>query len=206
MHYNESPTKPWWYPRHPGVTILDSIGCLTTIYWLHKSNHWTTDGYLLTLLALYIVSGLYHHVIDRVWLRKLDHAMIFYIIAITALPYWGHILPFTWYDGGPLLIIVICVLGSIIKLLSFLPRHISGLAYILAAAPMVSYFIVYRDYIPQPQQSMWLFGIVLYALQLSAYTFGKPDLYPEKFGYREVQHIVLLCATNLHSWIAISLA
>ncbi len=205
MYYNESLTKSWWYPRHPGVVILDIIGALSAIYWLTESQHWTTDVYLMTLLLLYGVSGLYHHLVDRFWLRKLDHVMIFYIIAITGLPYWGHIIPWNWYPGGLLLIFIVSLLGTAVKMVSVLPRVVSAAAYLMAAAPMVIDFIVSYQQIPGLQYWTWLFGIVLYALQLMVYTRMQPDPYPAQFGYREIQHVVLLLATNLHCWVAISL-
>lgn len=205
MRYNEDPTKPWWYPRHPGVVILDIFGVLTSLWWLAQSQHWTTDIYLVTFVLLYGVSALYHHYYDRSWLAKLDHIMIFYIIAITALPYWGHIIPWNWYPGGPLLIMFVCLLGTMVKLVSFLPRVVSAIAYLAAAAPMVLYFIASFDEIPALQYWLWLFGLVLYATQLAVYTLMRPDPYPGQFGFREIQHIFLLCATNLHSWIVLSL-
>lgn len=204
--YNESESKPWWFPRHPGVAALDIIGIVTSIWWLTQSNHWTTDVYFLTLIALYGVSCLYHFVWYRDWLAKLDHIMIFYIIAITALPYWGHILPWDWYPGGLLVIGIVCVLGTVVKLVSFLPRYVSAIAYLGAAAPMVIYFILSYEEIPTEQYTQWLIGIVLYGTQLGVYTAKWPDPYTEQFGYREIQHIILLCATNLHSFVVISLA
>lgn len=206
FRYDESATKRWWQPRHFGVVAVDSIGVLTSLWWLLYSPHWTTDVYLFTLVALYAVSGAYHHVRYRDWLGRLDHMMIFYIIAITALPYWGHILPWDRYWGGPLLILFICIVGTVIKLVSFLPRFLSAGAYLAAAVPMVSYFILSYDLIPAAQYTWWLVGIALYALQLGVYTLQQPDPYTELFGYREIQHLVLLCATNIHCYVAISLA
>lgn len=207
MHYDESADKAWWYPRHPGVVICDILGLLTSLYWLIESAHWTTDIYLMTLVILYLVSGLCHHMrAHHTWLRRLDHVMIFYIIAITALPYWGHILPFSWYAGGPLLIVTICLIGTIVKTNSFLPRYISGALYVVASVPMVGYFIINYELIEAPFGALWLIGIVLYALQLGVYTFKKPNPFNEYFGYREIQHMILLVATNLHAMIAVTLA
>jgi hemolysin III len=205
LKHDESDSKRRLYPRHPGVVILDVIGVVTSLWWLTQSQHWTTDVYLATFVLLYGVSGLYHHYYDRSWLAKLDHIMIFWIVAITALPYWDHIIPWDWYPGGLLLIFIICILGTVVKLVSFLPRVVSAIAYLAAAAPMVIDFIVSYDEIPALQYWLWLFGIVLYTIQLAVYTRMRPDPYPSQFGYREIQHIVLLAATNLHSWIALSL-
>jgi hemolysin III len=205
MHYDESSTKPRWYPRHPGVVILDTIGVIMSVYWLTVSVHWTTDIYIFTLAMLYIVSGLYHYVQDRTWLGKLDHIMIFYVIAVTALPYWGHIIPLAWYPGGPLVIIMVCIMGTVVKTLKDLPRFISGFVYVLASLPMVIYFIINFEHITPPYGSLWMIGIVLYSIQLGVYTLKKPNPFNELFGYREIQHIVLLMATNLHTIIAINL-
>ncbi len=205
LRHNETKTKPWWYPRHPGVTLLDCAGIVTTFFWLTQSQHWTTDVYLLTLVALYSVSGIYHHVQYRAWLGKLDHIMIFYVIAITALPYWGHIMPWKWYEGGLGLIVCICLLGTIVKTVSFLPRFVSGATYLLASAPMVSYFVIYFGQIGTPYGWWWMIGLLFYGAQLIVYTVTEPNPYPKQFGFREIQHTLLLCATNIHCWVAISL-
>ncbi len=203
--YNESAGKPWWQPRHPGVVILDTIGVLTSLWWLVASHHWTTDIYLTTIIMLYGVSALYHHAQYSDSLAKLDHIMIFYVIAITALPYWGHITPFDQYWIGPSIVGAICVIGTIVKIVSFLPRFVSAAAYILAAVPMVSYFIFNFEEIPSPFGLLWLGGVCLYGAQLAVYTLKKPDPFSDQFGYREIQHVVLLSATNLHSFIVVSL-
>jgi hemolysin III len=160
----------------------------------------------MTVVALYSVSALYHHTVYRDWLGKLDHIMIFYVISITALPYWGYIIPFPWYPGGLLAIIVICVVGTVVKTVSFLPRFVSGAAYLAAAVPMVSYFIVHYSHIPTPYGALWMIGLFFHGGLLVVYTLKTPDPFPALFGFREVQHVLLVCATNLHSYVAITVA
>lgn len=203
LKYNETSNKVWWYSRHPGVVICDIIGVLTSLSWLVLSTHWTTDVYLATLVMLYTVSGLYHRTQDREWLGKLDHIMIFHVVAITALPYWGYVIPMSWYPGGILLIVTVCILGTVVKTVKVLPRFISGLLYILASLPMVIYFIVYFEYIQAPFGTLWLVGILLYTVQLGVYTLKRPDPLHEILGYREIQHVILLMATNVHALVAV---
>jgi channel protein (hemolysin III family) len=205
MKHNESPAKPWWYPRHPGVVALDITGVMSTLYWIMQSQHSTSTVYLVIVGLLYTVSAIYHHARERIWLGKLDHIMIFYVIAFTALPYWGYVMPFSWHPLGLILILGICVVGTIIKLLSFLPRWVSGLVYIGASTPMVTYFVWFIDSVPSPYQMLWLSGVLLYGLQLIIYTGQYCDWRPAQWGYREQQHVVLLSATNLHSFIAVNI-
>ena len=203
--HNESTTKSWLISRHPGVVLLDSVGILSSVYWLMQSRHWTTDIYLLTVLLLYGVSALYHHAVYRTWLGKLDHTMIFYVIAITALPYWGYYMPWDWYWGGIITIIAICLVGTVVKTVSFLPRVVSGVTYLAAAVPMMTYFMLNIELVPFPYGAIWIFGLVMYASMLLVYTKQTPDPLPAYWGFREVQHTKLLIATNLHSFVAVSL-
>ena len=48
----------------------------------------------------------------------------------------------------------------------------------------------------------WL-GVGFYALQLISYNRKWFDFYPERFGYREVQHLILLAAMGCHTIAAL---
>ncbi len=205
LRYDESSTKPWWYPRHSGVVVLDTVSVTSALWWLGTSTHWTTTIYTITILLLYGVSLVYHFVSYRDWLGKLDHIMIFYVIAITGLPYWGHIMPTTPFWHGIAFVVGICVAGTITKTLHFLPRYLSAVVYLLAAVPMVSYLLINFDRLPTITATLWLVGVGIYGIQLAVYTLKWPDPRPNQFGFRELQHLLLLGATNLHSYIAHSL-
>jgi channel protein (hemolysin III family) len=205
LHYDETTTKPWWRPRHPIVCLLDTTGLLLSLFFWWHATHWSVAVYLLCLAALYFFSGLHHWHLYRTWTGRIDHAMIFVVIAVSALPYWGALIPLPWYPAGPLFIGTIVVVGGGTKLVRSFPRVLSGVLYTLAGVPMVLYFLWRWDDIPAPYNSLWIIGVGLYMLQLMVYTWKWPNFAPDHVGYRDVQHVVLLCATTLHSVIALTL-
>jgi hypothetical protein len=130
--------------------------------------------------------------------------VIFLAIAMTAMPYWGKLFPFVWYPLGPLIIVIVTLLGIGIKTLSFLPRKISSIAFAVASLPMWFDAGSFWTKIPAPYNSLFFLGVALYGLQLVIYTAKLCDYRPNLFGYREVQHSMLFLAATLHSIVAVS--
>ena len=154
---------------------------------------------------MYFFSSLFHWLPDIDWRGKVDHMMIFVLIAMTAMPYWGSFIPFAWAPLGPVIIIITILIGIGVKLCSFLPRKLSGLLYICAGLPVTFDIALSWEKISSPWNVLWMVGIGFYTAQLIIYTYRLCDFKQDLFGHREMQHIFLLVATTLHSVIAIAL-
>lgn len=205
LHYEESGSKATFRPRHPIVCFLDMVGIVMAMFFLFQSTHVAVQSYLLSIVLLYVISALHHWLTYKDWSRRLDHIMIFVVIAMTALPYWGAYPPLRWSPAGPVLIAVIIALGVTAKLISYYPKVLSATLYTVAGLPMVSYFILNWSNVPEPYNVLWIFGVGLYVFQMLIYTFHWFDFKAELFGFREIQHIILLTATTIHSAIAVYL-
>ncbi len=203
--YDERAEKPSLHPRHPIVCLLDIGGILSTLFFLLQSAHWVNRTYLASIVLLYLVSATYHWCVHKDWLRRLDHIMIFVVIAMTAIPYWGVITPFAWRPAGPLIIATLIIFGAIIKFFDFFSKGVSGGLYILSGLPIVTFFLLHWSEVPSPFNLLWAIGSCLYLFQLLIYTFHWFNFKTEILGYREIQHCVLLMATSLHSYTAVEL-
>lgn len=203
--YDESGTKSALYPRHPLVCYLDIAGIVATTFFFFQSEAIAVQGYLFSIVLLYAFSTLHHWISYADWSRRLDHIMIFAVIAMSAMPYWGAYPPLQWTPAGPILIVAIIALGMIAKLVSFFPKILSSLLYTAAGLPMVVDFLWNWSSSPEPYNFLWIFGVGLYSFQMLIYTFEWFNFKKELFGFREVQHLTLLAATTLHSVIALQL-
>jgi hemolysin III len=159
--------------------------------------------YAVTLVALFGVSALYHRVnwnsiSTRRWMRRLDHSMIFMLIAGTYTPFALLAL-----HGALALAILVAVwmgtlTGAIFNLVwSAAPKWLRAVLYIslgwVAVAAM-----------PQLAAAIGIAGLVLLALGGVLYTAGaviygvkRPDPVPAVFGYHEVFHALVIAAAAI---------
>lgn len=205
LHHDESSSKTAFRPRHPIVCFLDITGIVVAMFFLSQSTHIAVQSYLLSIVLLYVFSTLHHWMSYNDWSRRLDHMMIFVVIAMTAMPYWGAFSPLQWTPTGPILVVAIITLGVIAKSVSYFSKVFSATLYVAAGLPMVGYFIWNWSKVPEPFNVLWILGVGLYFVQMLIYTFHWFDFKKEMFGFREVQHTWLLAATTVHSDIAVKL-
>jgi len=155
-----------------------------------------------SLILLYGTSATYHRVrwgaTPRRIVKRLDHAMIFVLIAGTYTPLCLHV-SLAW--GIPLLSVVWGLAGSGI-LLKLLwpdgPRWLSvamyvGLGWVAVAAvsEVVSTF-------PASALALLLIGGALYTVGGVVYATRRPDPWPRVFGYHEVFHAFVVAGSALH--------
>jgi len=194
-----------WRPRHPLVCMLDIAGCAITLALLAAYPQKFIVAILpWSIAALYAVSCLYHWLPVHAVRQKLDHLMIAVVIAVTYLPFWWTQLP----TPEPLLLTLI--LGALfvfvcaLKLFFISRQTLGGIVFLIMGlvGTLVS-FNGLRVWLPTPAFACFWLGLMLYLLQFAIYAGKKPDLWPEHFGFRELQHVLLLWATTLHSVVVL---
>ncbi|SDB82566.1 hemolysin III [Pelagirhabdus alkalitolerans] len=157
----------------------------------------------LSLIALYSASATYHGIngsIDRIlkW-RRIDHAMIFVLIAGTYTPYCLIALS---DERGLLLLTIIwsvAIAGLLFKFIWFhCPRFLSTLLYIL-----MGWIIVFAA--PSLLRQVELTGVLLLLFGGIVYTLGgviyalKPKwLESQYLGFHEIFHLFILAGSLLH--------
>lgn len=159
--------------------------------------------YAVSVSALFGSSALYHRVNwasakARAWMRRLDHAMIFVLIAGTYTPFAVLVL------HGPLATaILIAVWGGALAGIVFklvwldAPKWVISLVYVALGWVAVAAM-------PQMLSELGLGAVVLVALGGVLYTVGaviyalrRPDPSPRVFGYHEIFHVLVIVAAAL---------
>lgn len=159
--------------------------------------------YAATLLLVFGTSAAYHCLAktDRVRriMQRLDHTMIYLLIAGTYVPVCLVALPPQW--GIPMLSVVgaMAVAGMVIKLGGF--RKVQWLGYALypimgwalvAAAPALG------DNLTSMQLALIIAGGLAYTIGFPVLLTRRPNPWPRTFGYHEVWHSFTVVAAGLH--------
>lgn len=159
--------------------------------------------YALAVVALFATSGIYHRgrwrPAVRTWLQRVDHAMIFVLIAGTYTPIC--LLAVGGTTGTVLLAVVWggALAGAAMNLLSWrVPRWIAVAIYLLlgwAAVIAIPGLIAGIGIIPC---LLVLLGGLLYTGGAVVYALRRPDPLPTTFGYHEVFHACTILAAGAH--------
>jgi hemolysin III len=159
--------------------------------------------YALSVMALFGTSALYHRVrwrslSARLWMRRLDHSMIFVLIAGTYTPFAVLVL----HGSLALAILVVVWVGALAGIGFNLvwtnsPTWLHALLYVALGWVAVAA-------LPQLAAGLGIGALVLVALGGVLYTVGafvysarRPDPRPSVFGYHEVFHALVVAAAAL---------
>ena len=159
--------------------------------------------YALSVAALFGTSALYHRIVWRTsgarrWMRRVDHTMIFVLIAGSYTPFALLVL-----DGtlGAVILIVAwsgALLGALFKLV-----WIDAPTWLIAAAYLAVGWIAL---VALPELIAGLgavavgalaLGGVLYSSGAVIYARKRPDPIPSVFGYHELFHLLVILAAAL---------
>jgi hemolysin III len=128
---------------------------------------------------------------------KLDRSIIFLVIAATYVPYWGSLLP----QQEAFMRLFAVALGTFFGLgllLTEKSEKVVNIFWVLfAAAGLGVSFFELQQWLTKEGLLLFWIGTSLYGLQQLVYAAKHPNLKPGVFGYREMQHLLLLCATIL---------
>jgi hemolysin III len=159
--------------------------------------------YAVSVAALFGASALYHRIswasaAARRWMRRLDHSMIFLLIAGTYTPFALLAL-----NGTIATVILVAVwtgaaAGVVLKLLWIdAPKWLVALTYVLLGWVAVAAFPQLFDRLGVGPTAMVAAGGVLYTLGAVVYAAKRPDPVPTVFGYHEVFHALVIAAAAL---------
>ena len=160
--------------------------------------------YALSLSALFGTSALYHRVDwkrpgARAWMRRLDHTMIFFLIAGTYTPFALLVLDGTLADAVLAVVWIGAIAGAVVEMLWIdHPKWVGALIYLALGWVAVAAF-------PQMWQEMGPTGFTLVATGGLLYTVGavvyatqRPNPNPAVFGYHEIFHLLVIGAAGFH--------
>jgi hemolysin III len=159
--------------------------------------------YALSVAALFGTSALYHRITwgtqaARRWMRRLDHSMIFFLIAGTYTPFALLVL-----DGDLATVILIVVwagalAGVLMKLVWIdAPKALVALTYIMLGWVALAAFPAMIEGLGVTASTLVAVGGLLYTVGALVYAFQRPDPVPKVFGYHEVFHALVILAAAL---------
>ena len=160
--------------------------------------------YAISLSALLGTSALYHRVnwqrpSTRRWMRRLDHSMIFLLIAGTLTPFAVLVLNGSLATTVLVAVWVGAAAGILVELLwTDSPKWVSVGVYLavgwigaIAFPAIVAEAGIGAGALIAAGAVMYTVGAVIYALQ-------RPDPKPAVFGYHEVFHVLVVAAAAAH--------
>jgi hemolysin III len=165
--------------------------------------------YAASVSALFGVSALYHRVNwndpARRRLRRLDHAMIFLLIAGTYTPVGVLVL------NGTLATVVLAVVwggavaGTVLELAwTGAPRWLGGTVYLALGWVAVVAMPQLFAQLGRTGGLLIVAGGLVYSAGAAVYALRRPDPAPAVFGYHEVFHVLVIVGVAAH-FLAISL-
>jgi hemolysin III len=166
--------------------------------------------FALSLTALYGTSAAYHRLPwsakALAWMKRLDHAMIFVLIAGTYTPFSLLALHGTWSIAILSVVWAGAIVGIVFKFAAI--DKVKAAARRLNATAAAMYVIlgwvavitlpqiVHR--LPWPAVFLMVLGGLLYTVGAAMFNRGRPNPVPAVFGYHEVWHSMVIGGSMCH--------
>ncbi len=197
--------RPTWRGWFHVVAFVVSIpaGVLLILAADRPSARVAASIYAASLLLGFGTSAAYHRLARRERtqqiMQRLDHSMIFVLIAGSYTPVCLLGLPAAW--GIPLLCVVwtFAAVGIVIKQLAF--EKLKVLEY--ALYPILGWILVVAApallrSMTATELSLLLAGGLLYTVGIPVLVRERPNPWPRKFGYHEIWHGFTVAAGACH--------
>jgi hemolysin III len=160
--------------------------------------------YAVSLSALFGTSALYHRVNwerpdVRRWMRRLDHSMIFFLIAGTYTPFALLALHGTLATAILVVVWTGAIAGAIVEMIWIEhPKWVSVLIYMSLSWVAVVCFPSLWTSLGAGGAMLLIAGGALYTVGAVVYATQRPDPNPAIFGYHEVFHLFVIAAALAH--------
>ena len=187
--------------------VLSAVGLLAMVVHMERFGASVRTAvsvlvFCLSLIGLYTASSVYHFscraegIIRR--LKKLDHSMIYVLIAGSYTPVVLRFMPSPKSVYFTLAIWAVALFGIAVKLLWIdAPRMLGTALYLLVGwAIMVDFGTILR--MPGPAVALLAAGGILYTLGGIVYIVKKPDL---GIGFHELFHLFVIAGSACHYWM-----
>ncbi len=195
---------------HMAGSIASLVGLtLMVVYAALRADAWHLVSFAVfgtTLILMYTASFLYHGLWlsekNRLLFRRIDHIMIFMVIAgsytpLCLVPLRG---PWGWSLFGT--VWGMAVVGIFIKIFFMnAPRWISTLIYcIMGWLCIVAIYPLVKNL--EWPGLFWLgLGGLFYSVGAVIYAMKRPDPFPRIFGFHEIWHLFVLLGSGAHFWL-----
>ncbi len=160
--------------------------------------------YAASLSALLGTSALYHRVEwkrpnVRRWMRRLDHSMIFVLIAGTYTPFALLALDGPLADAILAVVWIGAIAGAIVEMVWIEhPKWVAALVYIsIGWVALIAFPELWSEMGPAGTLLVAAGGL-FYTIGAVVYATQRPNPNPRVFGYHEVFHLLVIAAAAAH--------
>jgi hemolysin III len=159
--------------------------------------------YAASVLALFGTSASYHRLAQseraRRIMRRIDHSMIFVLIAGTYTPVCLLALPKAWGITVLTLVWTCALFGIVLKVAAFQRMKVLHYALypILGWGAVVALPLLF-DRLTTPEFSFLVAGGLIYTLGIPVLVWERPNPWPKVFGYHEIWHVFTVVAAACH--------
>ena len=201
--------------KDPGSAITHMIAmfgaAICAIPLIHKASFASVNAtismtiFIVSMVLLYAASTLYHSLdisshVNKL-LKRLDHSMIFVLIAGSYTPVCVLVLPARY--GIPMLVYIwaLAIIGILVKIFFiYCPKWVSSLIYIFMGWTCIFAFRVIIDTLPTAAFIWLLIGGIIYTLGGILYALDLPIFHrlPECFGRHEIFHLFVMGGSLCH--------
>jgi hemolysin III len=197
-------------PKLRGVShewaFFCSLGFGATLIVLAKTPEATLAVaiYAVSLSALFGTSALYHRVNwtrpdVRLWMRRLDHSMIFFLIAGTYTPFALLVLDGALANAILIVVWTGAIAGAAVEMIWINhPKWASVLIYMSIGWVALIAFPALWTEIGVAGSMLVAAGGVLYTAGAVVYATQRPNPNPAIFGYHEIFHLFVIAAAVAH--------
>jgi hemolysin III len=208
-----TPRLRGWIHQYCAIAAVIAGVPLVALSWAEVSKRagHSTLTYALAIVAMFAVSAIYHRVhwesaYVRNWMRRLDHSMIFVLIAGTYTPFARLTMP----RGTGYVVLAIVWGGAVAGIALTLfwptaPRWLNVTLYLLLGWVAVWCLRMILADAGVAAVVLLALGGALYSLGAIFYGLRWPDPWPTTFGYHEIFH-ACTAAAAICQYIAICLA
>lgn len=190
---------------HGGAAVVAAagLGWLADRAWGDPARVVGVMVFGLSMVGVYTVSSLYHSVpwSDR-WkarMQRLDHTMIFFLVAGTYTPLALGLLDGAWRVGTLIGVWSVAATGAVLKL--GFPRLWGGLSIVLQLALGSAAVFLVGELVKRVGWGVVALaglGGVVYIVGVVMLVTHRPRLFPRVFSYHEAFHVLVIVANALH--------
>ncbi len=207
VYYTKPVLRGWLHLLWFGVSLVAGSLLLASTHGAARIT--AVAIYAASVSALFGISALYHRGNwTEAWrqrLQRLDHAMIFFLIAGTATPAYLLAMPGALGLAGLIAVWSLTLTATAIRMARMAgPERLVGAVFVglgLVGGLALPGVWIHEGAAPG---ALMLAGGLLYIAGAISYHRRRPNPYPSVFGYHEVFH-VYVCAAATCQFIAIAL-
>ena len=165
--------------------------------------------YAVTLSGLYGVSAAFHRVPwgPRAWalMRRLDHSMIFLLIAGSYTPFALLVLPSPWSTSVMAFVWIGALVGIVVRLLTHGLTSLQNTLYMVLGWTALFTLPVTVPRLGAMALALLVTGGLFYTAGAIMFLLRRPDPRPTLFGYHEVWHVMVIAGSFCHYVLNLSL-